>query len=378
MVVESSSDVRLIEALADRFDLRVLARRIPGGVEISQRPRSPIPVLTGPAGRAAFARCAAAALWRGRGANDIVIAQGYGVAALAANVVGRLSGVPTAMLVCSPIEAYYRCRRKPSSSAGPFRWSHLATLGLVARINARLGAHYFVLSEYLAGIVRAHGTRAQVDVVPVYGVDTSVFRPSDEDRRAIRARRGLPLDPPLIFFSSRIAPEKDAESALRAVRSLRDNGREVVLVNRSGGWRELVGAARRLGVADGVIATDAVHPDLELPDDYRACDLCVQASREEGLGFSVVEALACEVPVVAADVGGLRETVIDGRTGWLYPVGRPEALAARIAEILDHPGEARRRAVAGRALVRERYERQLVFDRFEQIVSDRIGARART
>jgi glycosyltransferase involved in cell wall biosynthesis len=135
----------------------------------------------------------------------------------------------------------------------------------------------------------------------------------------------------------------------------------------------LLAAAQRLGVADCVIATDAVHPHRHLPDDYRACDLCVQASREEGLGFSPLEALACEVPVVAAGVGGLRETVIDGRTGWSYPPGGAEALAARIAEVLDDPAEARRRAAAGRTLVRERYERRLVFDQLERVLSEAIA-----
>jgi glycosyltransferase involved in cell wall biosynthesis len=377
LVVESSSDVRLIEELAERFELHVVARRVSGGVEISQVPRRPVPVVTGPSGRAAFARLVAGELWRGRAVDDVVIAQGYGLAALAANVIGRLTGVPTTMLVCSPVEAYYRCRRDHPGPGPGFRRTELAALALLARLNARLGQHYVVLSDHLAGVVRSHGTRARIDVVPVYGVDTSVFQPSRDDRRAIRVRRGLALEPALIFFSSRIAPEKDAEALLIAVRSLRERGRDVVLLNRSGGWRELAAAAQRLRLADCVIATDAVHPDLQLPDDYRACDLCVQASREEGLGFSPLEALACEVPVVAAGVGGLRETVIDGRTGWSYPPGRPEALAACIAEVLDDPGEARRRAAQGRALVRERYERRLVFDRLEQVLSERVARRGR-
>jgi D-inositol-3-phosphate glycosyltransferase len=373
LVVESSSDVRLIEELAERFQLRVVARRVSGGVEISQLPRQPVPIITGPPGRVAFARLVAAELWHSRAVDEVVIVQGYGLAALAANVVGRLTGVPTTMLVCSPVEAYYRCRRDHRGTGPPFRRRELAALALLARLNARLGRHYVVLSDYLAGVVRGHATRARIDVVPVYGVDSSVFRPSHDDCSAIRARRGLALEPTLIFFSSRIAPEKDAETLLTAVRSLRERGRDVVLLNRSGGWRELLAAAQRLGVADCVIATDAVHPHLHLPDDYRACDLCVQASREEGLGFSPLEALACEVPVVAAGVGGLRETVIDGRTGWSYPPGGAETLAARIAEVLDDPTEARRRAAEGRTLVRERYERRLVFDQLERVLSEAIA-----
>jgi glycosyltransferase involved in cell wall biosynthesis len=92
--------------------------------------------------------------------------------------------------------------------------------------------------------------------------------------------------------------------------------------------------------------------------------MLVQASREEGLGLSPLEALACGVPVVATAVGGLRETIIDGETGWTYPPGDDAALAQRISAVLDDPAEARRRAAAGRDMVMTRYARDLVFDRF--------------
>ena len=166
-----------------------------------------------------------------------------------------------------------------------------------------------------------------------------------------------------MFFSSRIAPEKDGETLLAAVRELRGQGRDVWLLHRSGGFRTLRSYAERYGVADRVIATDAAHPLTELPGDYQAADLCVQASREEGLGFSPLEALACETPVVAAAVGGLRETIVDGETGWTCPAGDAAALARAMADALTRRDEARRRARAGRAMVRERFERRVVFDR---------------
>jgi glycosyltransferase involved in cell wall biosynthesis len=122
-----------------------------------------------------------------------------------------------------------------------------------------------------------------------------------------------------------------------------------------------------------VVATDAVHPHRGLADDYRASDLCVQASREEGLGFSPLEALACGVPVVAAAVGGLRETIAHGETGWSYTAGDAPALAACIREALDNSSEAARRAARGRELVRERYERGAVFARLEEVIESRLS-----
>jgi glycosyltransferase involved in cell wall biosynthesis len=364
LIVESGTDVRMVEGLAERFDLRVLARRIPGGVEISRPPAAAVPIELGGPSRAAFAARVARHLLARRGELEAVVVQGYGAAALAANLAGRLAGLPVTMLVCSPVERYYRCRREAGDPAKPYRGWELAGLTALARLNARLGRGYVVLSDHLAEVVRGHGTRRPVEVVPVYGVDLDRFSPAAEPPAAIRRRRGLPDRGRMIFFSSRIAPEKDAEALLEAFRRALASGRDLWLLHRSGGYRELAARAERLGIGARVIATDAVHPERELPDDYRSSDLCVQASREEGLGFSVLEAMACGVPVVATAVGGLTETVIDGETGWTYPAGDDAALERAICEALDRPDEARRRAGAGRRLVAAGFERGAVFDCF--------------
>ena len=363
LVVESGTDVRLVDGLAERTDVTVLARRIAGGVEISRPPNHAVPVTVGPVSRAGFARLVWRRLRRESRPDDRVLVQNYGPAALAANLAARSTGVPTFMLVCSPTERYYACRRAHPLPDKPFHARELMGLKALAWVNARLGRHYIVLSEHLAGVVRAHGARCPVSVVPVYGVDGDRFRPAAAPRAECRWARGLPPAGDLVFFSSRIAPEKDGETLLAAVRELRGQGRDVWLLHRSGGFRALRSYAERYGVADRVIATDAAHPLTELPGDYQAADLCVQASREEGLGFSPLEALAGETPVVATAVGGLAETIVDGETGWSYPVGDAAALARAIAQALSRRDEAVRRARAGRRMVLQRFERRLVFDR---------------
>ena len=366
-VVESGTDVRLVEGLAERADLRVLARRIPGGVQISREPGHPVRTAVGPASRAGFAVAVLRAVLA-RPRWDHVLVQGYGAAALAANLAGRLTGTPVTMLVCSPVEGYYRCRRYHPEPGKPFRTAELLGLVALARINARLGRGYVVLSEYLAGVVRSHGTRSPVHVVPVYGVDMERFKPATAPKADLRRGLGIAPDGALVFFSSRVTPEKDAETLLDALARLRAEGRDVRLLHRSGGYREFQRLADARGLRDAVIATDAVHPGRELPASYQASDLCVQASRDEGLGFSPLEALACEVPVVATAVGGLRETIVDGDTGWSCPASDAAAMARAIADALDHPEEARRRAGRGRELVRRRFERRAVFDRLFEVL----------
>ncbi len=374
-VVESGSDVRLVEGLAERLCLSVLARRIEGGVEISQETGAEFALKTGPAARPRFARAAFAEVWRRRAELDAVVVQGYGAAALAANAACRLAGLPSFMLVCSPAERYYLCRREHAEPGKPFRRRELLALRALARLNAVVGSHYLVLSEHLAEVVRGHGGRRPVTVVPVYGVDTEVFSPAREPKGDARERMGLPPGGPIIFYSSRVAPEKDAGTLLAAFRMLLAEGRDLWLLHRSGGHRAFMEEACRFGVGARVIATDAVHPHGGLADDYRASDLCVQASREEGLGFSPLEALACGVPVVAAAVGGLCETIAHGETGWSYPAGDAAALVRCIGEALDDPAESARRAARGQELVRERYDRRAVFARLEEVVRARMSKR---
>jgi glycosyltransferase involved in cell wall biosynthesis len=369
-VVESATDVRLVEGLAADFQLTVITRRMGKRMGVSQTPSTPVSIVVGPAGRGRFARFVTGELLRHRADIDVVLVQGYSIAALAANLVGRLAHLVPIMLVCSPTEAYYRCRRVAANSSSAFRWHELVGLQALARLNALVGHRYVVLSHHLADVVGRHGRRLPVSVIPLYGVDAERFSPSNEPRAAIRERLSLPGDGSLLFFSSRIAPEKDADTLLAALRLLADRGHLVRLLHRSGGYREFLSRAAAMGVESLVFATDAVHPHNELPDSYRACELCVQASREEGLGFSALEALACEVPVVAAGVGGLLETVIEGETGWTYPRGDADALALQIVNVLTHPVEAQRRARAGRELVLDRYERAVVFDRFARLVRD--------
>lgn len=365
LVVESGIDVRLVEALQERFHLSILARRIVGGVEVSQS--SSVPVTIGSSSRVRFALTVAKRIWRSRKSAQFVLVQGYSLAALAANLSGRLLGIPTAMLVCSPVEAYYLCRRGRPEAGKQFRRYELTVLAALAKLNALLGGCYIVLSQYLADVVKKRGAKRSF-IIPIYGVDTNLFSPAMESKLDLRSRLGLPVTGKIIFFSSRVAPEKDSETLLQAFRQLVEQGRDLWLLHRSGGFRNFLEAAEALGISNRVIAGEALHPLTELPAHYQASDLCVQASREEGLGFSPLEALACHVPVIATSVGGLKETIIDGLTGWSYPVGDSVSLAQAMVQALDDPAEAARRSSEGRKLVSSRFERNLVFQQLVNLI----------
>jgi glycosyltransferase involved in cell wall biosynthesis len=360
-IVESGTDARLVEGLAARVTLQVLARGIPGGRAVSQP--TDVPVTVASPGRLAFAWRVLRTLAASR-THDAVLVQGYGLAALAANLASRWRGTACWMLVCSPAAEYYVARR---AAGAPFSAVALAGINTLGWLNGRIGRGYIVLSRYLGTVVERYGRRQPIQVIPVYGVDTRRFAASP-DRAAARSARGLPAAGRIVFSSSRVAPEKDTATLIEAFALLVADGRDVHLLHRSGGYEEFLRHAARAGIRDRVIATDAADPRGDLPLDYAASDVCVQASRAEGLGFSVLEALACGTPVIVSAVGGLVETVRDGITGWTVPPGDAAALAGALREALDHPDEARRRAAAGAALVREHFDSEVVFGRLSSLL----------
>jgi glycosyltransferase involved in cell wall biosynthesis len=117
---------------------------------------------------------------------------------------------------------------------------------------------------------------------------------------------------------------------------------------------ELVALATRLGVAERVrIPGHVSRLDLALA----AADVVVHASTDaEAFGRTVIEAQAMARPVIAADLGGPRETVEQGLTGWRVPPGDPAALAALLSQVLAMPAALRDQVGhSARAAVLARY-----------------------
>ena len=374
---ESGTDVRLVAGLKQRFELTLLLRPAFGPRTINWKDEGPEPVriVEGPAGRVAFAAWAGAWLVRHRAEVDAVLAQNAGVASLAANVTRGVTRLPTYLLICSPNIAYFHCRYERGELGLPAYLAGRTLLEAARAANALLADRYVVLSEYLGREVSL-GRTEKVRLVPLYGVDTTRFQPvSPEEKRRLRVKLGLPEEGFLIFFSSRVAPEKDTESLLDACSLLRAQGRSFWMLNLSGGHKRLKELAAERGLGDCTIARDAVEPTRELPAYYQASDVCAQVSLEEGLGFSPLEALACEVPVVATAVGGLRETIRDGETGLTVPVRSPQRLAEALARVMDEPETFRALARNGRNMVRERFEASRCFDGFASLVEQELASR---
>jgi glycosyltransferase involved in cell wall biosynthesis len=136
----------------------------------------------------------------------------------------------------------------------------------------------------------------------------------------------------------------------------------------------LMGVAREEGVADAVVFVGSRGRE-ELRDYYNAADVFVSTPWYEPFGITPLEAMACGTPVVGSAVGGIKSTVLDGQTGFLVPPHDPDALAARLADVLGDPYRARelgRRAVRH---VNDRYTWRAVSQSMSALYEDLLGAR---
>jgi glycosyltransferase involved in cell wall biosynthesis len=101
--------------------------------------------------------------------------------------------------------------------------------------------------------------------------------------------------------------------------------------------------------------------------EYRAMDLVVLPSYQEGQSRVLAEALLCGCGIVAYDVGGIPSICIDGQTGKLVPVGDKQALADAIVWMIEHPDERRAMTERGRQLVREKFSAEYMTRELEKL-----------
>ncbi len=222
------------------------------------------------------------------------------------------------------------------------------------------GDRVIAVSHFIAELVRTrHGVPEDRLRVIHRGVDPRRFDPDSvpaERVAALRAAWGAPDDRPVVLLPGRLTRWKGQAVLIEAMASLPGNA--LAVLAGGGGEGEyragLVALARQHGVADRVRILGHVEA---LGTALLAADVVVHASTDaEAFGRTVIEAQAMGRPVVAADLGGPRETVEDGVTGWRVPPGDPAALAAALGRVLAMPAAERDGvARAGRASVLARH-----------------------
>ena len=188
------------------------------------------------------------------------------------------------------------------------------------------------------------------------GVDADAVL-AQRSTRDMRAELGIPPDVPLFGMVGRLSEQKGIPDLIRAMHTVRaalPNAQ--LLIIGDGEDREQLHELLRHEGLDANITF--LGPRTDVMDLLAAFDVFVSSSWWEGLPTVVMEAMVLGTPVVATNIPGSRELIIDGETGWLVPAHQPEALARAMLDCSTHRAAAQARAHKARAHVEQFSMRQ--------------------
>ncbi len=286
-----------------------------------------------------------------------------------ANILARLltiggSGVPQPAVISSVHNVYEGGRMRMLAYRLTDRWS-LRTVAI-----SQAAAERFV---------RLKAIPEHKCSVRALGIDTEVFAPDARRRAATRNRMGpaaTGTDSTFVWLcAGRIAPAKDYPNLLRAFAKVEEQRSDTRLWIAGGGSdaarEELESLANDLGIREKVFFLGLQR---DMPALLDAADGFVLASAWEGLPQVIVEAMAMEKPVVATDVGGVRELLSDRRT--LVPAKDPDALAAAMVATMQRSrDEAAREGEAARERMLREFSVDATADWWEEIYDQGIESR---
>lgn len=231
---------------------------------------------------------------------------------------------------------------------------HSRTKHFVERSAFRLASVVHANAEAVKRVLVRDGVPPKKIAVVYYGLDMKrVTPPPDLTRSEARQMFGLPVETNrkmVTIVANMRHPVKDYPMFLRAAQRVRKAvpGTIFALAGEGELTDELRALAGDLGIERDAFFLGRCDRIAEL---LFASDVCVLSSKAEGFSNSILEYMGAARPVVATDVGGAAEVIIEGETGHLVASGDDEATAARIIELLRDEEKARAMGERGREII---------------------------
>jgi len=245
-------------------------------------------------------------------------------------------------------------------------------LGAVERWVLR-NADYVVASGPLIYRKVKEITEKATLVMPV--VDRSFDRLPPYELEHIKKELSLKENQKVVLYVGRLDPIKGVSYLLHAFKLVLQGCRDALLLvigtgKYEGEYRKL---AHRLGVGRHVKFL-GYRQHSYLPYYYNVADVYVLPSLDENWSNTLMEAICCEVPVVATDVGGNSILIKDGQTGFLVPPRNVEVLADRILYVLDNPKMAKKLALQAKCILKSYYDDVAKLKSYEEVIYDLVGS----
>jgi glycosyltransferase involved in cell wall biosynthesis len=256
------------------------------------------------------------------------------------------------------------------------RGLHVSELERLDGPKARLVLHLERLTSRLVDVYDAN-SKGAVELLAKTGIDRRRLRyiPNGVDVERWRPDlTGRRESTPVVLCVARFVPRKRHQDLLRAVAMLRDRGvrLQLKLIGHGPTLSEMRRLVGELGLDELVWFTGARDPDQVRHAMCRADVFCL-ASRWEGMAGSVMEAMACGLPVVGTQVNGIADLVEHARTGYLVPPERPELFAAALQRLIKDPRERATLGAAGRNRICNEFSVERMVSAKEQLYVGLVG-----
>ncbi len=232
-----------------------------------------------------------------------------------------------------------------------------------------------------AEVLRQQGYQGKIKVMPQLGVDERLFTPKKQPELA--SKLGIKSDEFVIGFVGRFVPEKGLLTLLQALVTIKDKPWKLLLLGRGELQAELIKITTENNLRERVILVESVPHDqvanyinlmstLVLPSEttYKFKTLTAVGWKEQ-FGHVIIEAMACQVPVIGSDSGEIPHVI--GDAGLVFPEGDVPALANCLVQLIDQPNFAENIGKKGYQKAMKKYTNQALaqqqFEFYQELVN---------
>lgn len=204
------------------------------------------------------------------------------------------------------------------------------------------------------------------------GIDANRFIPNPSDRLSIRNELGLEIGVPLVGIVAALRPEKNHALFLDVARRTSDIVPDAHFI--------IIGEGPERAKIEAMVLEKQLQSNVHLlgnrndtPRWLAALDVFLLTSHNEANPVSILEALACGVPVVSTNVGSIAETVQDGLTGYTVEPGNAQEASCRVLQLLLDSVHANELGNRGRELVQETGSLEAMVNGYQNLIEDRFA-----
>lgn len=336
-----------VEIITSRFSKKWPAREVIKGVPVCRLPSPRIKIV----GALIYLLSLCFHIFKVRSQIEIIQAFQVGYSSAMAVFMGKILSKPTILNLSS------------SGKGGDVKRHKITPWGIVFLFFCRSASRIVVLNQEMQRELKTISYDTDSMVPITNGVDLNAFM-NITDRKALRKKLGLD-DEKIILYTGRLSREKGLDFLIHAYKKLPQTVPAKLFILGDGPeMPKLQKLIKHYHLGSQI---KILSPVEEVQHFLRISDIFVMPSQFEGISNSILEAMACGLPVIANRVAGNTELIEDGITGLLIKLSDEDDLVRAFSYLLANPGKASELGQRAQEMVQKNYDLKKMVDKYIQL-----------